>query len=715
MTDSQTAVVNDVASLVRAAQGGSTGAVDQLITGHLSLIYNIIGRTLDGHPDVDDLVQDTMLQAIRGLGSLREPDRFRSWLIAIAYRRVQMHLRSRKMTLSRRHPEPVDVPDPVGDFAERTTAELVVAEQRRELAEAGRWLNEGDRRLLALWWQEAAGDLTRAELAGALGVKPNHAAVKVQRMKAQLDLSRSVVRALRAKPICPELSETVRFWDGTVDSVWRKRLARHVRDCPKCRVHQRGLIAPEQLLLGVLALPVPAALLAAIQSAVHGGAAAPAAVAGGASLVAHVQTLVQHKSLAAATAVTVAAGGGFAYAVLHTPAQPETPRAVAPPAATVTAPPPASARPSAAASRSVSAAPSAPSRATPTSRAVAGLGVSSADIYVAPNGSDDGDGSLRRPYATVAKAIAVVRPGQTIALRGGTYRPTSPITITTSGTASERVVLSGYGAERAVIDASAIPADRWAITQESSYWTVRDLEITGARNAAYTCLACTNNVFQRLSVHGADGSGLMLRDPGTAGNQVLDSDFYDNQGSGLAVQFGDGEGNLLRGNRAFGNGGDGVNLGAFGSRVAVEYTWSYDNGANGFAVGGGTPPAVAAHRIRHNASWGNNGHGFVDEGNSAAIELANNTAFRNVNLGFSMTTAAAVLRNNVAVGNTQGEASASGGAKANNNSWQQSGWSDDRFRSTDAAVAEGARTATAGLPPTSYLTTGNGMGASMAG
>ncbi|WP_328467529.1 sigma-70 family RNA polymerase sigma factor [Actinoplanes sp. NBC_00393] len=716
MTDSQTAVADDVGSLVRAAQGGSVGAVDQLIAGHLSLIYNIIGRALDGHPDVDDLVQDTMLQAFRGLGSLRDPDRFRSWLIAIAYRRVQMHLRTRKMTLSRRHPEPVDVADPVGDFAERTTAELVVTEQRRELAEAGRWLDESDRRLLALWWQEASGDLTRAELATALGVKPNHAAVKVQRMKAQLDLSRSVVRSLRAKPICPELAEHVRFWDGSTDSVWRKRLARHVRDCPKCRIHQRGLITPEQLLLGVVALPVPAALLAGIQAAVHGGAAvtAPAALAGGTSLVAHVQSLVHHKTLAAATAVTVAAGGGFAYAVLHTPADLDTPGALAPAPATVPAQPPASAGPAPAASRSASAAPAA-SKAAPTARPVAGLGVNAADIYVSPTGSDDGDGSLGRPFASLAKAVAVVRPGQTIALRGGTHRPTSPIAITTSGTSSQPIVLSGYRGERAVVDASAIPADEWAITQESSFWTVRDLEISGARNAAYTCLACTNSIFQRLSVHDAAGSGLMLRNAGTAGNQVLDSDFYANRGSGLAVQFGEGDGNVLRGNRSFRNGGDGINLGAFGSAVSVQYNWSYDNGANGFAVGGGSPAAAAAHRVRHNASWGNNGHGFVDEGNSAAIELGNNTAFRNVNLGFAMTTAPAVLRNNVALGNTQGEFGLSTGAKANNNSWQEGAWSESAFGSTDASVAEGARAGDGGLPGTSYLSTGNGVGASMSG
>ncbi|KHD79309.1 hypothetical protein MB27_00765 [Actinoplanes utahensis] len=692
--------------LVRDAQRGDVRARDQLISGHLSLIYNIIGRALNGHPDVDDVVQDTMLQAINKLGSVREPDRFRSWLVAIAYRRVQMHLRSRKMTLTRHLPEPVDVPDPVGDFAERATAEMVAADQRRELAEAARWLDDGDRELLGLWWQEARGDLTRAELAEALDVSAKHAAVKVQRMKAQLELSRGVVRALRARPMCPELAGTIRLWDGAADSVWRKRLARHVRDCPRCRPHQSGIIAPERLLLGIAALPVPVALWAGIQSAIQAGAAP--AVVGGTSLVAHVQTLMQHKAMAAAVTATVAVGGGLTYAVTYGPGEPAAPVAVAPPTAaaptstTTSAPQPpatatASARPT----------------ATPSTRPATGPGA--ADIVVAPGGPAGGDGTLARPYTSVSEALAVVRPGQTIALRGGTHRPTSPISISTSGTAAQRITLSSYGSERAVIDASGIPADQWAITQRASWWTVRDLTVTGARNAAWTCLSCANNVFERLSVHDNAGVGLMLRNDGTAGNQVLNSDFHANQGSGLSVQFGAGEGNLLRGNRAFGNRRDGIDLGSFRSRVTVQYNWAYRNGANGFALGGGSPAVRAAHAARHNAAWGNGGHGFVDEGNTGAIELGNNTAFRNTGLGFAVTTAPAVLRSNVSVGNTQGQIGAAPATEPTGNSWQLDGFTETDLRSVDASVAEGARAGEAALPGTAYLQTSNGMGASMAG
>lgn len=67
-----------------AARAGDRAALDDLLTGHLPLLYNIVGRALDGHPDVDVVVQETMLDAVRGIGGLRDPAAFRSWLVAIA-------------------------------------------------------------------------------------------------------------------------------------------------------------------------------------------------------------------------------------------------------------------------------------------------------------------------------------------------------------------------------------------------------------------------------------------------------------------------------------------------------------------------------------------------------------------------------------------------------------------------------------------------------
>ncbi|MEU8614553.1 right-handed parallel beta-helix repeat-containing protein, partial [Actinoplanes sp. NPDC048791] len=462
---------------------------------------------------------------------------------------------------------------------------------------------------------------------------------------------------------------------------------------------------------GIAALPVPVLLLGVLKS----GLMAPAGISAGTSLLAHVQGFLHHKALAVGTAATIAVSGGLVYAVHRTDLPPGSAGSgIALPTLTTRPLTPETVRPAASA-------PPSPS-ATPTARPAAGLGVRTADIYVAPGGKDSGDGSLRRPYATLQKAVAAVRPGQTIALRGGTYRPAAGITITTSGTAARPIVLSNYRDERPVIDASGIPADQWAVTQRTAYWTVQGLEVRGSRSHAYVCRACRDTVFRRLSMHDNVRSGLMLRDPGTTGNQVLDSDFYANRdpagsdkvGIGLGVQFGAGAGNVIRGNRAYGNASTGIDLGSFADPVTVEYTWSYDNGASGFALGGGDPAVPAAHRLRHSAAWDNAGHGCTDEGNTAALQLTNNTAFRNRGTGFAMPDAAAVLRANAAVDNAVPQ-SLSPSATEVRNSWQQDGWSAATFRSTDPAAAQGPRTAAGRLPGTDFLTTGNGTGASMAG
>ena len=720
----------ETSDLVLQAQAGDEQALTRLLSAHLPLLYNVIGRALNGHQDVDDLVQETVVQAIQGLATLRDPDRFRSWAVSIAYRQIQQHQRSRREVQRYRQEQPADLPDPSADFAERTVSELMLTGQRRELAQATRWLEPTHRQLLALWWQEATGELTRAELSAALEMTPPHAAVRLQRMRRQLDLARTVVRALRTDPRCTELDAVVRNWDGGTAPLWRKRLFRHVRNCPHCSIHEQGLVPPENLLRGVSALALPLMATAGMRVALDGGlpAVAMPVVYAGQSMLARFIDLL-HSKLVVATAVVVVAGGGITYAVDQAPG-PNRPDVVIvnpTPAPVTTAP----ARPSVTASVPV---------ATPSSSTSGRVkapftgGVASADLYVAPDGSDRGDGSLGHPYASLARAVSIVRPGQTIALRGGTYRPTEAITIDTSGTADQRITISNYRDERPVIDAAGLPKDKWAITQEADYWTVQGLELRNSASHAYVCLACKYDIFQRLSSHDNVESGLTLRNTGTIGNHVLDSDFYNNHdpsgasagGIGLGIKFGSGTGNVVRGNRAFNNADDGFSLGSFNSAVTIEDNWAYGNGVNrwnvadwnsngnGFSLGGGSPLAVAAHIVRNNAAWDNIHHGFDDQGNTAALVVRNNTAFRNGSVGFSLPDATATPSANVSVANDLSVATGPAGG-GTGNSWNGGHWSADTFASTDPATAQGARRADGSLPRTSYLKTGNGSGASLDG
>ena len=82
------------AALVAAARGGDPDAQDALVGAYLPLVYNIVGRALNGSVDVDDVVQETMLRTLDGLGGLRTPESFRSWLVAITMNEVRKHWRA---------------------------------------------------------------------------------------------------------------------------------------------------------------------------------------------------------------------------------------------------------------------------------------------------------------------------------------------------------------------------------------------------------------------------------------------------------------------------------------------------------------------------------------------------------------------------------------------------------------------------------------------
>ncbi|MET7861959.1 sigma-70 family RNA polymerase sigma factor [Micromonospora taraxaci] len=264
------------AGLVVAARQGDQRALDDVVAASLPLVYNIVGRALRGHADVDDVVQETLVRVIRYLPALNDPAAYRSWLVAIAIRQVRDWEQRRRVALNRDAGLDAiyNVPDPASDFAGMTILRLGLTDQRREVAEATRWLDPDDQELLSLWWLEETGEIARNEVADALGLSPGHVAVRIHRMKEQIQSARGVVRALRARPGCPDLQAVTAEWDGTPSPLWRKRLARHVRDCAVCGQLGSTLLPIDRLLAGLPMLPLPAGL-----SAHFPGTAAPTAAA----------------------------------------------------------------------------------------------------------------------------------------------------------------------------------------------------------------------------------------------------------------------------------------------------------------------------------------------------------------------------------------------------------------------------------------------------
>ncbi|MGW7404892.1 sigma-70 family RNA polymerase sigma factor [Streptomyces sp. NPDC054833] len=256
----------ETAALVTAARGGDPEAQDALVSAYLPLVYNVVGRALNGSVDVDDVVQETMLRALDGLGGLRDPESFRSWLVAIAMNQVRAHWQDRQVAPGAVE-DAQDFADPGADFVDLTMVQLQLSGQRQETARASRWLEPDDRGLLSVWWLECAGELTRTEVAAALELSPQHTAVRVQRMKAQLEAARVVVRALDSQPPCEELRGMLGTWDGRPSALWRKRIARHARGCARCSGLWSGLMPAEGLLAGLALVAAAPALLEKVLSA----------------------------------------------------------------------------------------------------------------------------------------------------------------------------------------------------------------------------------------------------------------------------------------------------------------------------------------------------------------------------------------------------------------------------------------------------------------
>lgn len=348
----------NLSALVVAAQAGDRRARDDLVAAHLPFVYTIVRRALGGHPDTDDVVQDVMMRALRELRELRAPDNFRAWLATIAVRQVSTHLRQQHRTIRLTAPldTVVGAPDAAAEVEDLAVLQLELSGQRAEVVRASRWLDADDWALLSLWWLEVAGRLTRSELAEASGVSVAHAGVRVQRMRAQLEVSRSVVAALEARPPCPDLDAVTAGWDGLPGPMWRKRIGRHIRSCAQCTRAAAGRVPAERLLVGFALIPVPVALAGLVIGKIPFGAAAATTttVAAGAAaasgtkagvLSQFAQAVVAHPVAAVCLAATLLTGA--AASVVNWPA-----------ASPVTAPAPARGQPVVAPLPSPSATPS---------------------------------------------------------------------------------------------------------------------------------------------------------------------------------------------------------------------------------------------------------------------------------------------------------------------------------------------------------------------
>jgi hypothetical protein len=120
--------------------------------------------------------------------------------------------------------------------------------------------------------------------------------------------------------------------------------------------------------------------------------------------------------------------------------------------------------------------------------AVAALSTANAkDIYVSPTGT--GTGTSTAPFGSIQSAVNAAVAGDVILLRAGTYKPTTNIQITKSGTRTQPITLRSFEKEKVIIDGEGMPGTPYALDaslpnkergafhiEKANYWKFYNLE-----------------------------------------------------------------------------------------------------------------------------------------------------------------------------------------------------------------------------------------------
>src|SRR6266545_2780952 len=163
------------AELVAAAMGGDRGAFAAIYDRYADRLHDFCWSLLRDRDEAADATQDAFLVAAERLGQLRDPERLRPWLYAVARSQALRRARARQRVAPEE--DMIDRPD--------TAAGPELAAERADLRElvwnAAAGLSERDRAVLDLHLRHG---LEGAELGEAIGVSASHTYVLLSRRRA---------------------------------------------------------------------------------------------------------------------------------------------------------------------------------------------------------------------------------------------------------------------------------------------------------------------------------------------------------------------------------------------------------------------------------------------------------------------------------------------------------------------------------------------------
>jgi len=162
----------------------------------------------------------------------------------------------------------------------------------------------------------------------------------------------------------------------------------------------------------------------------------------------------------------------------------------------------------------------------PTISSLAPVTKTGKSYYVSPQGEDSNVGTLKKPFRTVSKGLSVLRPGDILFLRGGTYvEQVEPVL--NPGHPQARITVKSYPGERAVIKGLVrlVNADFWTFDgfnvtwATGTYkdhmvkfvggrgWILENSEIWGAQSFANILVCCSPSdwIIRNNVIHDTEG------------------------------------------------------------------------------------------------------------------------------------------------------------------------------------------------------------------
>lgn len=207
--------------LVEAVRAGDTAAFSELYRAHAGAVHRVAAAMLNDPAAAGDVVQEAFVRALEQISSLRDPERFRPWLLSIARHCAVDFLRQRQRAGSLADVDAEHLRDQAGG-----------PDAVAELSELAGLLK---RSMVALSTRDATAvflvsqlGYAPAEVAKVLGVSVGAAKVVVHRARRRLrDALMMEVLVRRQAGGCAVLQDRVEAGDAA-------GAGRHLRACGEC-------------------------------------------------------------------------------------------------------------------------------------------------------------------------------------------------------------------------------------------------------------------------------------------------------------------------------------------------------------------------------------------------------------------------------------------------------------------------------------------------